>query len=467
MTDTQAQRGHLIGIIGAGPAGLYAAKKFLEAGAYVALFNRDIKPGGLAEYGIFPTKYKMKEGLRKQFRRILMHPQVDYYGNCSVGEKGELALADLNTLGFHAVICAAGAQGTKSLGLPGEDAVGVIHAKDLVYHYNHLPPFSQRQLPIGKRVAIIGMGNVMIDIAHFLLRLRKQVDEVIVVARRGPAERKYDAKEYKYIEAFVDQVALRQEIERLRPRLDAVGQDAEALIAEMSPETPPARPADCPGRMLFRFLASPTRVLTDADGRVRGLEIEENILVSRDGAVSARGTGTYVEMPLETVVFAIGDRVDDAIGLPYAHGEFLTNPQPEATDATSAAYQVYDPVHQKVLDNIYVVGWARKASDGLVGKAKQDAELGADAVLHALAATPGLDATAVAERRQTLRHLVQERCASLITQDEVALLEEAEQHRAREADLQEFKFDSNEAMIKAIHSQQAWVARAAGASAPL
>jgi len=255
----------------------------------------------------------------------LAHPQVDYYGNCSVGEKGELTLADLHKLGFAAVICAAGAQGTKSLGLPGEDAVGVAHAKDLVYHYNHLPPFSQRQFPIGRRVAIIGMGNVMIDIAHYLLRLRQDVEDVLVVARRGPAERKYDEKEYKYIEAFVDQEALRQEIVRLRPRLEAVDQDAEALLAAMTTATPPVRPADRPGRLLFRFLASPTRVLTDADGRVCGLEVEENILVPRNGDTAARGTGTYDEIPLETVVFAIGDRVDDSIGLPYAHGEFLTS----------------------------------------------------------------------------------------------------------------------------------------------
>lgn len=458
MAYTQAHRGYLIGIIGAGPAGLYAAKKLLDAGAYVVLFNRDIKPGGLAEYGIFPTKYKMKQGLRKQFRRILAHPQVDYYGNCSVGNKSDLTLADLHTLGFNALICAAGAQGTKSLGLPGEDAVGVMHAKDLVYHYNALPPFSQQQFPIGKRVAIIGMGNVMIDIAHFLLRLWKQVEEVIVVARRGPAERRYDAKEYKYIEAFVDQDALRQEIARLRPCLEAVGQDAEALIAEMTTATPPARPADCPGRMTFRFLASPTRVLTDADGRMCGLEVEENVLVARNDSVSARGTGTYTELPVDSVVFAIGDRVDDAIGLPYAHGEFVTNPQPDAVDATRAAYQVYDPVHQKILENTYVVGWSRKASEGLVGKAKQDAEIGAEAVLRALANTPAPDAATVTAQRQAIRHLMEERCAHVVTQDAVALLEAAEQQRALEAQMQDYKFDSNEAMLTAIYGHRARVA---------
>src|SRR5215468_11696381 len=123
----------------------------------------------------------------------------------------------------------------------------------------------------------------------------------------------------------------------------------------MTTAAPPARPADRPGRMLFRFLASPTRMLTDADGRVCGLEVEENILVPRNGDTSARGTGTYVEIPLETVVFAIGDRVDDTIGLPYARGEFLTNAQSDAPHTTGAAYHVYDPMHPNALERTYVV----------------------------------------------------------------------------------------------------------------
>jgi len=321
-----------------------APRNSLEAGAHVVLFNRDIKPGGLAEYGIFPTKHKMKQGLRKQFRAILAHPRLDYYGNCSIGEKGALTLADVQTLGFDALVVAAGAQGTRQLGIPGEDAIGVMHAKDVVYHYNHLPPFSQRALPLGKRVAIVGMGNVMIDIAHFLLRLRACVEEVVVVARRGPAERKYDAKEYRYIEPFVDQQALQHEILRLRPRLEAVGQDVAVLMAEMTGNGQATRPPDCPGRLTFRFLASPHRMLTDAAGRVRGLAVEENRLVRQQGDVSARGTGEYVELPVDTVIFAIGDRVDESLGLPYARGQFVTNPHPDAADPLVSAYQTYDPI---------------------------------------------------------------------------------------------------------------------------
>lgn len=449
------QDGHLIAVIGAGPAGLYATKKFVDAGNYVVLLNRDIKPGGLAEYGIFPTKYKMKEGLRKQFRRILAHPHVDYYGNCVIGEKGDLSLDDLRGLDFDALVCAAGAQGTKNLGLPGEEAIGVMHAKDLVYHYNHLPPYSQQQFPIGKRVAIIGMGNVMIDIAHFFLRLWKQVEEVIVVARRGPAERKYDDKEYKYIEPFVDQQALHQEIMRLQPRLTAVGQDAAAIFAEMAAKTPSAPPRDCPGRMTFRFLASPTRVLADSTGKVCGLEVEENILAQRGDSLSARGTGELAVIPLDSVVFAIGDRVDETLGLPYAHGEFVTSPQANEAMPSASAYQVYDPIRTQVMEHTYVVGWSRKASDGLVGKAKQDAETGVEVVLKALANQATPSAILVNERRQATRRLIQERCAFPVQQEALALLEAQEQQLAKEKNLEEYKFDSNEAMIHAIKARQA------------
>jgi hypothetical protein len=108
-----------------------------------------------------------------------------------------------------------------------------------------------------------------------------------------------------------------------------------------------------------------------------------------------------------------------------------------------------------VLDHTYVIGWSRKASDGLVGKAKQDAELGIDAVLRALGHTPAPAAAVVAEQRQAIRHLVEERCAYTITQDDVARLEEAEQQRAAEAQLPEYKFDSNEAMLQAINCRRA------------
>ena len=81
-------------VVGAGPAGLFAALQIALAGYDVFLFNRDIKPGGLAEYGIYPTKDKMKSGLRKQFAKVLDLPNVHYFGNVRVGNSYDVTIEE-------------------------------------------------------------------------------------------------------------------------------------------------------------------------------------------------------------------------------------------------------------------------------------------------------------------------------------------------------------------------------------
>ena len=161
---------YYVAVIGAGPAGMFAARELARNGARVVIFNRDIKPGGLAEYGIYFDKYAMKEGLRTQFKQVLDTPGLAYYGNVTVGAKADLTLDDLRSLGFQVILVTVGAQGTKWLGLPGEHYTGVYHAKDVVYHYNQLPPFSQKPFEFGKRVALVGHNHV----ARILPRARRQ-----------------------------------------------------------------------------------------------------------------------------------------------------------------------------------------------------------------------------------------------------------------------------------------------------
>src|SRR2546428_3570108 len=186
---------HAVAVVGAGPAGLFATRALAAAGCRVLLLNRDIKPGGLAEYGIFLNKSKMKGGLRRQFSKILTDPRVTYLGHVAVGESGPLSVPALRAAGFDAVVFAHGAQGTKYLGVEGERLPGVYHAKDLVYHYNRLPPFAQRNFPIGRRVCIVGVGNVMVDVANYCAHY-SDCDEIIAIARRGPFEKAYEAKEF-------------------------------------------------------------------------------------------------------------------------------------------------------------------------------------------------------------------------------------------------------------------------------
>ena len=441
---------HLVAVVGAGPAGIYGTRKLTEAGHRVVLLNRDIKPGGLAEYGIFVDKEKMKTGLRKQFKRILANPNVFYFGHVSVGEDKALTLAELKSMGFGAVVVTAGAQGTKKLGIEGEDCIGVYHAKDVVYHFNSLPPFSERNFEIGRRVAIIGMGNVMVDIANWLLN-HKKIDQVVVVARRGPLEKAYDDSEFEVVEPYLDNADMAQEIDRIAPQLTAVGQSIDEITQKFVKEGAPAEGR----RLTFRYLCSPTKVIANEQGRVAALEAEENEMVLQDGKTVAKGTGVMRRIDVDCVIYAIGDQVDASLGLPFSRGAFVTNPGKLPGDPNPAAYQPYDPRTKQVLDSIFVAGWSRNASVGLVGVAKQDAERGMKVVNEYLATKEGLSSGEMEARIEALMDDLKKKGVSLVTKEDIELLESAEQEEARARKTWDFKYTSDEKMLEVIAARKA------------
>lgn len=427
---------YFVAVVGAGPAGLFGARELANQGARVAVFNRDIKPGGLAEYGIYPSKHTMKSGLRKQFRQVLDLPNLDYFGNVTVGEQGDLSLDDLRALGFQAILVTAGAQGTKWLGLPGEDLVGVYHAKDVVYYYNQLPPYSRKPFRFGKRCAVIGAGNVMLDIAHYLVRDEK-VEEIIAIVRRGPAEVKFDKKEMEYVIANLDQAALDAEILRVTPIMQAVNQDPVAARASIMEALPKALTKVSDTKFRFEFLASPVQMFGDADGNLTQVEIEDNILVLKDGDTKARGTGNKRRLDVETVVFAIGDKVDDTFGLPVEWNEFVKNENPR--------YPIEGNSFETPFEDVFVGGWSRKASSGLVGYARKDGTNASKAVWQYLQTKQPAEVNtdALLEKLKGIGKPV-------VMKDDIKKLEAIEAAEAQKRGLEAFKFDSNEDMLQAM-----------------
>ena len=437
---------YLVAVVGAGPAGIYAARMLAAEGAEVVLLNRDIKPGGLAEYGIFYNKCKMKDGLRKQFRQILSAPDITYYGNITVGQNSDLTLDELQQLGFQAILVTAGAQGTKWLGLPGERFRGVYHAKDLVYHYNQLPPYSTQEYDVHGRVALIGVGNVMLDIAHWLVRDIK-VDEVIAVARRGPAEVKFSKKELEYVSANLDLLALEAEIARCSPIMRAVGQDVQAAKDYILSGLPKAWPAVSKTRFRFDFLASPTRLYGDASGHVYGLEVEDNTLLPKNGDTRPRGLGTCRLLNVNTVVFCISDKVDETFGLPVQWNEYIKNPSPRFP-IEGLSYEAYNPQTGQPIEGVFVAGWSREAGNGLVGLARKDGENGARATLEYLKTLPPL-----ADHQPALDGLkaLLERCGKrTVLKDDVTKLDIYEQAEAARRGVEEYKLKTNDEMLAVI-----------------
>ena len=446
-----------VAMIGAGPASLYGAAKLASEGHNVVILNRDIKHGGLAEYGIYLNKYKMKRGLRKMFARILSDERVHYYGNVTVGNQGSLSLEDVQGLGFDATIVAVGAQGTKWLDLPGERAPGVYHAKDLVYHYNRLPPFSEQDFAIGSRVVVVGFGNVELDIVHWLV-CEKKVEEVTLVARRGPAERACTPKELKLVSGAMDLDALREEFARVGENLTSLGQDVEAEFEAFTKYATEPLETESPTRLNARFLRSPARIEIDEEtGHVTGLTCDITRMTpprQEGGRPGVEKLGEQETIVCDTVVFAIGDSIEPSIGLPLEpkwKSTFATVPEPWEGNPDAPRYMVHDPERDEPVWGTFVVGWARKASDGLVGKARADAETGVKEVVAylegAFARGPEGEPVAIEALTARLEELLQERGISFVDYDAVKAIEAREALLAKEHGVQEYKFASNKEML--------------------
>ena len=317
-------------VVGAGPAGLFAARKIATAGHRVLILNRDIKPGGLAEYGIYPQKFHMKNGLRKQFAKILAMPNVEYIGNVAVRSGERLTIDSLKDWQPDAMIFAVGAQGTKKLGMAGEDSKGVYSAKDFVYHYNLLPPFASQDFSTGRRVAIVGMGNVMADIARWLMidQPGEKPDEVTVIARRGPFEVKFDRKEFDEVEAFLDRKLFREELDRVAEACRAVGQDVSQVAETTFPWLKTGPDAPPKSKLTFRFLTSPVGIESGANGRIARLSVVENILVRDGDGTRPKATDQQTSLDFDTLIFAIGDLADPTLGLPYSRNSYVTHSDP-------------------------------------------------------------------------------------------------------------------------------------------
>jgi ferredoxin/flavodoxin---NADP+ reductase len=327
----------------------------------------------------------------------------------------------------------------------------VYSAKDYVYHYNLLPPFARQDFSIGKRVAIIGMGNVMVDIARWLMLdcTHAKPEEIIVVARRGPFEAKFDDKEFAHIHEHLDRRAFAQELERIKDRIAAVGQDISRVAEETFPALVkyPDQPLILP-RLTFRFLSTPTAIHPGPDGRIAKLAVADNYLTSKDGKTGCKPTGTSEDLDVDTLIFAIGDRHDPSVGLPCGSSGYLTNPE---NTRPCAPYEVFDPETGRLWEGVYVVGWARNASEGLVGIARHDGEVGAAHVLEYLAGKPAVPSAPVSEITDFLKR----NHVKFVPKSDLPYLYTAEDNEMKARGLSWFKFADDDEMLSVIEKAKA------------
>jgi ferredoxin--NADP+ reductase len=442
-----AKKGHLVAVIGAGPAGLYAAQYLARKGVQVVLFNRDIRPGGLAEYGIFPDKHKVRQGLKAQFQRILRMPEVTYIGNVIVGQSGDIRLDQLRHAGFQAIMVTTGAQKNHWLGLPGEDLAGVYQANDIVFHYNHLPSCEKKSYNFGSQVAVIGAGNVMLDIVRYL-KLKGNTGVVTAFARRGPTEVKFDKETLEPVAECLDMEAIRAEVEFVQPVTERIGRDVITFFQLLANARNRVSRCESGITIRFKFLRTPKRLVGDDNGRVKAIVFEINDLVLVGDRVVAQGTGQMEAIPVDTVIFSIGSRVDEGFGLPTSHGTYVTTDQPRFP-IDGISYEVYNPDLCANCEDIFVSGWARLPSEGIVGLAKKDAERGARAVNSYLETLQLPDSTTVQDALDRLPQLDK----PVVRLEGLERLWAADKKFALARGIDDFRFETQTEMLDVIEDK--------------
>lgn len=395
-----------VAVIGAGPAGIYASDILTSEyqNARVDLFDRLPAPYGLVRYGVAPDHPRIKE-IIKALRRVLSRDEIRFLGNVHYGT--DITLRDLRRH-HDAVIFSTGARRDRPLDIPGIDLPGSYGAADFVSWYDGHPDVPRTWPLEAREVAVLGAGNVALDIARVLakpadeqlgteiagnvyqgLALNKATD-VHVFARRGPAQIKFSPMEFRELShsPSVDVIVHPEGFEIDEASQKAINSTKSIkLVVDTMMKYMDREPTGAPHRIHIHLCQSPVAVLgTDA---VEGLRTERTELIG-DGTV--RGTGEFTDWPVQAVYRAVGYLSSHLADLPFDH---------HAGVVPNDAGRVLD-ADWMVVDATYVTGWIKRGPIGLIGHTKSDA---AETVASLLADLPGIRPPEVADPDAILGHL--------------------------------------------------------------
>jgi len=376
-----------VAIIGAGPTGFYAAEQLLsrkDRVVSVDVFDRLPTPYGLVRYGVAPDHQKIKS-VTAVYDRTASHPRFRFFGNVEYGK--HLTLEDL-TRHYHQILFCTGAQTDRRLGIPGEDLAGSYPATEFVAWYNGHPDYTGYRFDLSQEVAaVVGIGNVAVDVARILLRsadelartdiadyaleaLREsRIKEVHMLGRRGPAQAAFTNPEIQELTELpnADVTARPEEV-----ALDEVSKAAvehtrdyttmkkveilQAVVARGN--------RGKPRRLVLRFLVSPT-ALVGSDGHVREMHLVRNRLEATPaGTLVAKPTGETETLPAGLVFRSVGYRGVPLPGVPF-HEKWAV--------ILNDKGRVLDPETQEPLVGLYAAGWIKRGPTGVIGTNKPDA----------------------------------------------------------------------------------------------
>lgn len=366
-----------VAVIGSGPAGVYAASALTRSGGVsVDVLDRLPSPYGLVRYGVAPDHPKI-QSISSALQEILEHPDIRFLGNVAVGT--DLSLEDLHRH-YDAVVFASGASQDRRLGVPGELLPGSFSATDFVAWYSGHPDAQVDRFTLeAAAVAVVGHGNVALDVARMLARSaedlagsdvpdhvleilrRSSVEDIHLLGRRGPLQAKFTIKELRELGELTDVDVL---VDPVEVALDEAG---EARLAadpvrrrnvEVFRSWSTRRPGGRRRRVHVRFLVRPAEVLGESS--VTGIRMERTAL---DGSGAAAGTGEFTDIAAQMILRSVGYRGTALAGLPFDETAGVV--------PNSAGRVLRDGV---AVPGEYVTGWIKRGPTGIIGTNKPDAK---------------------------------------------------------------------------------------------
>lgn len=369
-----------LAIVGAGPAGIYAADLIIKAerdfDVSIDLFDLLPAPYGLVRYGVAPDHPRIK-GIIRALYEVLDRGDIRFFGNVKYGT--DITLDELKSH-YNAVIFSTGAIKDAALNIPGVELDGSYGAADFVNWYDAHPDFPRTWPLHAKEVAVLGNGNVALDVARILAKqpedllstdipdnvyqglLASPVTDVHVFGRRGPAQVKFtplELREACHIEG-VDTIVYDEDFKYDAGSQEAIDTNNQTRVMVNTLEG--IRGTELTGatkRLHLHFFSSPKEILGE-DGKVTGLRIERTEL---DGSGGVIGTGEIREFPVQAVYRAIGYFGSELDSIPFDH---------KAGVITNAAGRVLDENGEHI-PGVYATGWIKRGPIGLIGHTKSDA----------------------------------------------------------------------------------------------
>ena len=429
-----------IAVVGAGPAGMYAADELLtHPEITVDVYDRLPTPYGLVRFGVAPDHPHTKQ-VQKLFKEIERQPGFRYFLGVEVGK--DISHADL-AAHYHAVIYTVGAAADKPLGVPGEHLPGSLSATDLVAWYNGHPDRQDLAVPLtGERAVVVGNGNVALDVARILsedpdvlaatdistlpleqLR-RSSVREVVVLGRRGPAEAAFTVPE---LVGLAGHDGINVVVDTGGAPID--GSDTKSrLLRDLA-----GRPVDPARRtIVLRFLASPVRVL--GEDRVTGVEISRNRLeVDAAGTPRAVPTGETEVLEASLVLRAVGYHGLAVADLPY-----------------DSVRGVVPNDGGRVQQGVFVSGWVKRGPNGFIGTNKTDSQ---ETVARLLDDLDAGDYVEPAGNAATIAALVRRRQPSVVDLSGWQAIEREERRRGADQGRPRVKIVEIDEMLRIAHDQ--------------